>query len=350
MSQIQRKFITDNAVNGQKIRLDNNEALRARNAAGNADIGLAKLNSMDEFEILTQPRAADALPMPNEPKHYVTVEYVRDIVNGKQDPKEAVDVLRATQLPLTGSTPLVIDGRTITSGDEIGLIGQTDATENGPYVATITGGSYTLARRHDFDEDSEVSKGAYFPVVGGTEYGGYTVILTAENPITIGASDLTFVAYPSTERLEAGDMLRRDGNVFSVDLAPLSGLESTNPGQASGQLRVKTDTASLEKDQTTRRDGTTGAVVAKKSRKHPVTLNSTDVTNGYLDLPDVAAQDSVRLAVAGAGEQFEGDDFTVNYTGGSSSKTRVTLAGGLAAGGVSALVSGDKVTVFYSAF
>lgn len=350
MSQLKRKFIEDNAVSGAKIRLDNNEMLRGRNAANSADVSILKLTSADDLELQRQPKAEASLPLPSAAKDYVTVEYVTNVINGKQDPKEAVDVLAVANVPLTGATPLVIDGRIILDGDEPGLIGQTDGTENGPYVAAIAGGAYTLTRRADFDEDAEVSKGAYFPVVGGTDYAGYQVILTTENPIVIGTTSLTFVAYPSVLSLEAGDMLTKVGNVISVDLAPLSGLESTNPGNVNGQLRVKTDTAALEKDQSTRRDPTTGAVVAKKSRKQPFTLTATDITNQYVDLQDVAEQDSVRLAVAGAGDQFESDDYTVNYTGGASSKTRVTFAGGLAAAGVSALVSGDKITVYYKSF
>ena len=355
MSQIQRRFIADNAVNGAKIRLDNNEAVRARNAAGTSDVPLFKLNAGDEFEILRQPRAADALPLPNQPKHYVTVEYLQDYIVGKTDTKDSVNVLATVNIPLTGTAPLVIDGETAAQGPmgrpyRVGLIEQDDAEDNGIYVYTESGGNYTLTRADDFNEDSEVTKGVNFRVVDGTDFGGYEVLLTTDDPITLGVTALTFVAYPSTERLEAGDMLVRVGNVFSVDLAPLSGLESTNPGQPNGQLRVKTDTAALEKDQTTRRDATTGAVVAKKPRKFTATLTSTDITNGYVDLPDVAAQDSVRLAVAGAGDQFEGTDYTVNYTGGTSSKTRVTFAGGLATGGVSALMSGDSIVVYYTSF
>lgn len=80
------------------------------------------------------------------------------------------------------------------------------------------------------------------------------------------------------------------------------------------------------------------------------TLTSTNITNGYVDLVAVAHQDSVAVAVAGAGEQCETDDYSVNYTGGTSSKTRITFAGGLASAGVSALVAGDKITVYYEAF
>jgi hypothetical protein len=67
-------------------------------------------------------------------------------------------------------------------------------------------------------------------------------------------------------------------------------------------------------------------------------------------LTDVAGTDSVQLVVKGGGIQIEGDDYTVNYTGGTSSKTRITFAGGLSDTGVSALVAGNVVVISYTSF
>lgn len=350
MTQIKRKFIEDNAINGAKIRLDNNEGLKARNASNTSDITLLRLNSSNILEVVQQPRAESSLPLPSANKDYVTVEYVNNLISGKNDPKEAVDLLSDAQLALTGSVPLVIDGVTVANGDEVALINQTTASANGVYSVAISGGTYTMTRRWDFDTDAEVTKGAYFPIISGTKYAGYQVILTTDNPITVGTTDLAFVAYPSAISIAAGDMLTRNGNTLSVELAPISGLESTNPGMDNGQLRLKTDTQSLEQNKSTRLDTGTGAVVAKVSKIKKVTLVSGDVTNQYIDLDHVAETDSIQLNVAGGGSQIFGDDFTVNYTGGTGSKTRVSFAGGLATGGVSALVVGDVVVITYRAF
>jgi len=53
MSQIIKKFITDNSVADEKVRLDNNGSLRARNAANSADINLFKVAATDEFVLET---------------------------------------------------------------------------------------------------------------------------------------------------------------------------------------------------------------------------------------------------------------------------------------------------------
>lgn len=355
MTQTITKFIQDNAVIGSKIRLNNNETFRARNFANSADVDLLKLNVSDVLEVLKQPTAAAALPIPQSAKEYVTVEYVQNYVLGKTDAKDAVNLLADANVALTGTTPLAIDGVTATNNMRVALTGQTTGSQNGIYVYTITGPNYALTRATDFDQvgdasGNEVTAGAYFKIISGTAYSGWEAVLTTAGPIVIGTTTLVFALNPTVIALSGGDMVKKTGNDFSVDLATLSGLESTSPGSAVGQLRVKVDTAALEKDQTTRRDPTTGAVMARSAKKEVFTLTATDVTNQYLDLTAVAGQSSIQFLVAGGGVQIETDDYTVNYTGGTGGKTRISFAGGLATAGVSALVSGDKVVVSYTAF
>jgi len=349
MSQTKRKFLEDNAVGGTKFRLDNNEMLRARNAANSADVNIAKLTSANKWEYQVLPEVSSALAVPSTAKQLATVEYIQNYVNGKGDPKDSVSLLALTNVPLSGSTPLVIDGVTVTDQMRVGLVSQTDPTESGIYVVTVTGPTYTAARSSDATSDYQVTEGMFFVTTQGT-LAGYEALLTTPDPIVVGTTALTFVTYPTTIALVAGDMLARSGNTWTVDLASLGGLESTNPGNAAGQLRVKVDTASLEQDQTTRRDPSTGAVMAKKSVKELFTLNATDITNQYVDLTNVASYQSINFEVAGAPTQYETVDYTVNYTGGVSSKTRITFAGGLASAGVSALASGDNVIVSYMSF
>lgn len=350
MSQVTKKFIQDNAVSGSKIRLDNEEMLRARNAANSADVNILKVTTADKAEFQTLPEVSGALPVPSALKQLATVEYIQNYLNSKGDTKDAVQAISDSNRSFVGSAPLTVDGVTLLNGDRVGLVGQTDPAENGIYTVTISGPSYSLARSSDASLQGSITNGMFFVSTGGTEYSGYEALLTTADPIVVDTTALTFVLYPTVLNIIAGDMLQKTGNTLSVDLAPLSGLESTNAGNIAGQLRVKTDTATLEKDQTTRRDGSSGAVVAKKSKKTLFTLNATDITNGYVDLADVAADGSINLHVAGAGSQVETVDYTVNYTGGASSKTRVTFAGGLASTGVSALASGDQIVVNYKSF
>ena len=50
MSQIVKKFIGNNQVGAAKIQLENNAALKGRNAANSADVDIVKINASDEIE------------------------------------------------------------------------------------------------------------------------------------------------------------------------------------------------------------------------------------------------------------------------------------------------------------
>lgn len=375
MTQLKRKFIEDNAINGAKLRLDNNQPMRARNAAGDGDIEIMKVTTADVLEFLQLPQAEEGLPVPSNPKQFATLEYIENYLMGKTDAKDSVSYLAdadiggtfsagdsVTPASITGTSALTIDGKTFGAGDvnarplRIGIVGQTDAAENGIYDLTAAdGSSFTLTRSADFDglddpNGSEVTSGAYFRVIAGTVYSGYEVMLVSEDPLTVNVSDLNFVKYPTSLQIIAGDMLTKTGNTFSVNLAAISGLESDNPGDLNGKLRVKVDQAAAEQDQSTRLDGASGALVTTVAQRQSITLSATDITNQYVDLSHVAQRNSVEFVVAGGGQQIEGSDYAVNYTGGASSKTRLTFQGGLATSGVSELVEGDVVIVKYQAY
>jgi len=84
--------------------------------------------------------------------------------------------------------------------------------------------------------------------------------------------------------------------------------------------------------------------------KETFVLSSTDITHQYLDLAHVARTNSIIFMVQGSGYLLEGTsyDYSVSYTGGVGSNTRITFLNDLATGGNAALVAGDVVQVNYS--
>ena len=74
MSQIQKKFIADNAIDGTKVRLLNNETFRARNNAGSGDVDFFKLTTADVLEFLKQPRAGTGVPLPSASCLYAIIQ------------------------------------------------------------------------------------------------------------------------------------------------------------------------------------------------------------------------------------------------------------------------------------
>lgn len=353
MTQITGRWIAPNAITGSHFRLNNNEMLRALSQSG-TDINLLKVTTANLVELQQLFQVSAALPMPSDPKHLATLEYIQNFVLGKTDAKDAVNIYCDVNTPLTGTVPLVRDGVTLTNGMRVAAGNQTTGTQNGVYDFVVTGGNYALTRSIDFDQvndasGSEVTKGAYFKIIEGTVYAGWEALLTNNDPIVIGTTVLTFVLNPTVLSLVGGDMITKSGQTFSIDLAATSGLESTNPGNVGGQLRVRTDTALLETNQSTRLDSGTNALVSRRNRKEAFTLTAQNITDGFIDLVNVAGNTSIILVVQGV-TQRETDDYTVNYTGGASSKTRITFVGGLASGGISALIATDKVDVHYDAF
>jgi hypothetical protein len=83
------------------------------------------------------------------------------------------------------------------------------------------------------------------------------------------------------------------------------------------------------------------------------TLVTGDITNQFVDLLHVATGssatvNSISLDVVGGPEQLKGVDYTVSLTGGVGGVTRITFAGALATGGISALVAGDILMIKYA--
>ena len=353
MTQITGRWIAPNAITGSHFRLNNNEMLRALSQSG-TDINLLKVTTANIVELQQLFQVNSSLPIPSDPKHLATIEYIKNFVQGKTDAKDAVNVYVDTQLASTGAAPLVVDGITVTNGMRLARGGQTLGKENGIFDVAISGGNYTLTRSSDFDQvddagGQEVTKGAYFKIIEGTVYGGWEALVITNDPITIGTTPLTFVTNPTVLSLVGGDMITKSGQTFSIDLAATSGLESTNPGNAGGQLRIRTDTNLLESTQSTRLDSGTNALVSRRNRKEQFTLTAQNITDGFIDLVSVAGNGSVIFVVQGV-TQRETDDYTINYTGGASSKTRITFVGGLASGGISALIAGDLVDIYFDAF
>lgn len=86
------------------------------------------------------------------------------------------------------------------------------------------------------------------------------------------------------------------------------------------------------------------ALEAVSFEKENFVLNSTDITNGYIDLANEAIVKSVRFYV-GRLAGFEGEDYELSVVGGV---TRITFIGSFASGGSEAMAEGDKVKVAYS--
>lgn len=359
MSQIKRKFIEDNAVNGTKLRLDNNQSIRARNNANSADIDIIKVNASDVIEMQGNlsmgSRYIQNLLDPVNPQDAATRAFVESQVAGISDPKDPVRLATAAALPAStyangtagvGATitasangALTIDGVAVALNDRILVKDQAAGLQNGIYTVTNTGGpsaAFVLTRATDADNSptGEVSFGMFTSVIAGNTNLQQCYFLSTANPVTIGTTAMTFVKFG--EVVQVGNGLSKTGSTVSVN----AGNGVTFSG---GALIAKLDSSTNQN--LTTKFNVSGEIVGCRAFKETFTLSAGDITNQYLDLTKVALTGSVIVTPVGGPTQRESADYNLSYVGGTGSKTRVSFAGDIATAGAAALVAGDIVTV-----
>lgn len=191
----------------------------------------------------------------------VNRDYVDGVVFGMRDPKDACRVASGVNIDIS-SPPAAIDGVTLSANDRVLLKDQTLGEENGIYVYSAAG--VPLVRSEDADSDAEVTQGMSCLVIEGAVHARNNYALTTVDPITLGVTPLTFAQVPSLG-------------------------------------------------------------VSYNFRNLGITLNSTDISNGYIDLAQPAVEGSIVISPKGGPVQESGVDFTLG-----GSPTRITFAGDLA--------------------
>lgn len=183
MAQQSTKFIANNAVTDTKARLDNNQYLRARNAANSADINIIKVNASDKPEFGVVPQVTSD---PSAANDLVRKSYADGLVSSSITvAKQAVDLIATSNITLSGEQ--TIDG-SLTSASRVLVAGQSTASQNGIYVTS--GGAW--ARSTDADASAEVVAGMEVMVLGGTSYKLTKWFLFTSGSITLGSTSLTF--------------------------------------------------------------------------------------------------------------------------------------------------------------
>ena len=150
---------------------------------------------------------------PTQAQDAATKSYV-DAVKQALDIKDSVRV--ATTAAITIATALnvgdAIDGVTLADGDRVLVKGQTDASQNGIYLA----GSSPV-RSADANASVDVTSGMFCFVEEGTVNGDNGFVLTTNDPITLDTTDLTFTQFNGAGQIIAGDALSKSGNTLNVN-------------------------------------------------------------------------------------------------------------------------------------
>jgi hypothetical protein len=197
------------------------------------------------------------------------------------DPKASVRVATTENIALTG-TPS-IDGVSVIAGNRVLVKNQTAATQNGIYVAAA--GAW--ARSSDFDQDQEVTAGVFFFVEEGATNGDAGFVLTTNNQVTIGVSELTFTQFSGTGQIVAGAGLQKTGSELSVNVAASGGIEIT-----ADSLQLKSSVAGAG---LTYLNGVLDLVGT--SNRITVNADSIDIAAGYIGQSSITTLGTITTGV-----------------------------------------------------
>lgn len=172
-----------------------------------------RINGLQQFSTtgpvsFNSQRITD-LQNPTQAQDAATKFYVDSVAVGL-NVKDQVKVATTQNITLSGTQ--TIDGIALSQGDRVLVKNQTTQTQNGIYVVAV--GSWQ--RSQDADEDSEVKAGLFVFVEKGTTQADTGWVLTSDNPITLGTTNLTFAQFSGAGSYLAGNGLELTGVTFSV--------------------------------------------------------------------------------------------------------------------------------------
>jgi len=156
---------------------------------------------------------------PTDAAHVATKGYV-DSARSGLDVKQSVRV--ATTATVNLSTDVdngsVIDGVTLATGNRILIkdqgVGGIAHADNGIYTVNASGAP---TRATDFDEDAEVTPGAFTFVEEGTANGDSGYVVATNGSITVGSTAIVFTQFSGTGQITAGAGLSKDGSTLDVN-------------------------------------------------------------------------------------------------------------------------------------
>jgi hypothetical protein len=153
------------------------------------------------------------LPLPINPGDVATKAYVDSTAQGLVI-KAPVRLKSASGVNVNiASAPASFDSVLATATDRILLADQTLPAQNGIYV--FNGAGVAMTRAIDFNAVSNVKPGSFvFVEEGGQADTGW--VMTADNPIVVGTTPLTWAQFSGAGMITAGAAMEKAGNTLNV--------------------------------------------------------------------------------------------------------------------------------------
>jgi hypothetical protein len=204
-------------INGNEIQSTNGngDIILNPNGTGRIDVSAARIINVAE---------------PVDATDAATKNYVDNAVSGLTW-KDSAHLLADTNVALTGSTnTLVIDGHAALDQTDDGyrllLLGQTNQAENGIYLYTDNGTTYTLVRTTDADTYQEIIGASIF-IKEGTVYANTGWTQSNHYLVNFGqvGNYQNWVQFSGAGAYTAGAGLGQSGNEFFAKVATSGGIE-----------------------------------------------------------------------------------------------------------------------------
>lgn len=230
------------------------------------------LNGLD-----LQSQKIISLADPTGTQDAATKNYVDNVARGL-DWKPSVKALASANVAsLSGTT--TIDGIALSAGDRVLLIGQTTASQNGPWV--VNAGAWT--RPTDFNDGTSATSGAAFSVEQGTSFGDKVYMLTTDGAITVGTTSLAFSTL-------GGGTVYTGSNGVSVSGSAITGVAVASGGLTVGASGFQVDTSKVPfKYATNVPSGSTTATITHNLGTTDVIVQVYEIGTGNLVQCDVQA-------------------------------------------------------------
>jgi hypothetical protein len=215
---------------------------------------------------------------------------------------------------------LQIDGVNLSVTNRVLVLNQANAFENGIYTVTTVGTpdpggtDWVLTRALDEDKykpDSTtgMGQGDYFFVQEGSSGAGQSYVMTTNNPIIIGTTNLTFTQFSSSQVYSAGTGLTLIGTQFSITntgvAANTYGSASSVPTiavNAQGQITSASNTSiAINANQIT-----SGSIQNSQLQNSAITVNSTSISLGGSATITAVNPNALTIGTGLSGSSYDG--------------------------------------------
>ncbi len=149
-----------------------------------------------------------------------TKAYVDGVAIGLNVENSVLVATTGETIDLSTGGLLTVDGIVLSDGDRVLVKSQTDASENGIYIASAS--TWVRSSDYNFDPPNEIANGDLIPVITGTTQFNSLWALTSPNPVESGDT-LTFTLFQMPTKFNEGVGIDISGNTISVDGASLEG-------------------------------------------------------------------------------------------------------------------------------